>query len=62
MTRPLRYDERPGKLSAAVGGGVWKGYAAGSMGLGYTSRDQNVRANVSATTTGFCRTFGPWPA
>ena len=48
----LRYDERPGKLSAAVGGGVWKGYAAGSMGLGYTSRDQNVRANVSATTTG----------
>lgn len=48
----LRYDERPGKLSAAVGGGVWKGYAAGSMGLGYTSKDQNVRANVSATTTG----------
>jgi autotransporter adhesin len=48
----LRYDDRPGKLSAAVGGGLWKGYAAGSMGLGYTSQDQRVRANVSGTTTG----------
>ena len=48
----LRYDDRPGKLSASMGGGMWKGYAAGAMGLGYTSENQRVRANVSATTTG----------
>ncbi len=54
----LRYDNRPGKLSASVGGGVWKGYASGAMGLGYTSESQGVRANVSATTTGDSWGFG----
>ncbi|MBC8716389.1 YadA-like family protein [Ochrobactrum sp. Marseille-Q0166] len=45
----LRYDERPGKLSAAVGGGFWRGEGAAALGLGYTNDDQTMRANVSAT-------------
>ncbi|WP_233442884.1 YadA-like family protein [Bradyrhizobium brasilense] len=46
----LRYDDRPGKLSAAVGGGVWRGQGAAAFGLGYTSEDQTMRVNISATT------------
>lgn len=46
----LRYDDRPGKLSAAVGGGVWQGEGAFALGLGYTNLDQKVRVNVSAAS------------
>ncbi|AGT10316.1 outer membrane protein [Paracoccus aminophilus JCM 7686] len=48
----LRYDDRPGKLSVAMGGGNWKGENAMAMGLGYTSLDQSVRANLSAANAG----------
>jgi autotransporter adhesin len=48
----LRYDDRPGKVSVAAGGGVWHGEGAFSMGLGYTSEDGLMRANASATTSG----------
>jgi autotransporter adhesin len=48
----LRYDDRPGKLSVAAGGGVWHGEGALSFGLGYTSENGRVRADASATTSG----------
>ncbi|MFQ0815573.1 hypothetical protein AVM02_06840 [Brucella anthropi] len=48
----LRYDERPGKLSAAVGGGFWRGEGAFAMGFGYTSLDSKFRTNASMTTAG----------
>ncbi|MEW9539591.1 YadA-like family protein [Agrobacterium radiobacter] len=48
----LRFDDRPGKLSAAIGGGMWRGAGAAAFGLGYTSPDQQMRFNVSATTGG----------
>lgn len=48
----LRYDERPGKLSAAVGGGFWRGEGAFAMGLGYTSQDSKIRTNASLTAAG----------
>ncbi|MEN3929463.1 YadA-like family protein [Microvirga sp. W0021] len=48
----LRYDNRPGKWSTAVGGGAWRGEGAFAMGVGYTSEDGMVRANLSATTSG----------
>ncbi|WP_454858314.1 YadA-like family protein [Rhizobium binxianense] len=53
----LRYDDRPGKASVAIGGGVWRGQGAFAMGAGYTSEDGRVRANLSATTAG-----GKWGA
>ncbi len=46
----LRYDDRPGKLSAAIGGGLWRGESAFAIGAGYTNEDGRIRANVSATT------------
>ncbi|MBN3556674.1 YadA-like family protein, partial [Sphingomonas yabuuchiae] len=48
----LRYDARPGKVSAAIGGGTWRGQGAFAMGLGFTNEDQSVSGNVSATTAG----------
>lgn len=48
----LRYDDRPGKVSAAVGGGAWGGQGAFALGLGYTAESQRVRLNVSAASTG----------
>ncbi|ACL62633.1 YadA domain protein (plasmid) [Methylobacterium nodulans ORS 2060] len=48
----LRYDDRPGKLSAAIGGGAWRGQGALAVGVGYTNDDQTVRANLSASTAG----------
>ncbi|MCZ0735093.1 YadA-like family protein [Phreatobacter sp. AB_2022a] len=48
----LRYDDRPGKLSASMGGGVWRGQGAFAIGLGYTSENGLMRGNLSATTTG----------
>ncbi|MBC8718334.1 YadA-like family protein [Ochrobactrum sp. Marseille-Q0166] len=48
----LRYDDRPGKVSAAVGGGAWGGQGAFALGLGYTAESQRVRLNVSAASSG----------
>ncbi|MDX8499363.1 YadA-like family protein [Mesorhizobium sp. VK4C] len=48
----LRYDDRPGKLSVAAGGGYWRGEGAVAFGAGYTSEDGRARANVSGTTAG----------
>ncbi|MFD2675718.1 YadA-like family protein [Camelimonas lactis] len=48
----LRYDNRPGKISMAVGGGAWRGEGALAIGLGYTSESQMLRANISATSSG----------
>jgi len=47
----LRYDDRPGKVSMALGGGLWRGEGAASFGAGYTSEDGKVRVNAAATTT-----------
>ncbi|WP_265518694.1 YadA-like family protein [Nitratireductor luteus] len=47
----LRYDDRPGKLSVAMGGGYWRREAALAFGAGYTSENGRVRANLSGTTT-----------
>ena len=48
----LRYDDNPGKLSVAVGGGFWRGQSALAFGAGYTNEDSTIRANVSGTTSG----------
>ncbi|WGR95418.1 YadA-like family protein [Bradyrhizobium sp. ISRA435] len=48
----LRYDDRPGKLSASAGGGVWRSQGALAFGLGYTSENGRLRSNASATTAG----------
>ncbi|ENN86852.1 cell wall protein [Rhizobium freirei PRF 81] len=48
----LRYDDRPGKLSVAVGGGVWRGEGALAFGAGYTSEDGRIRGNLSGTAAG----------
>jgi autotransporter adhesin len=47
----LRYDDRPGKISASAGGGVWHGQGALAFGLGYTSENGRLRTNASASTT-----------
>ena len=52
----LRFDDRPGKLSVATGGGVWRGESAGAFGLGYTLPDGSGRLNATGATTG--RDFG----
>lgn len=48
----LRYDDNPGKLSVAVGGGFWRGQSALAFGAGYTNDDSTIRANISGTTSG----------
>ncbi len=48
----LRFDDRPGKLSLAFGGGAWRGHGAAAFGLGYTNENSNVRANLTATSSG----------
>lgn len=48
----LQFDSRPGKVSASVGGGYWRGTGAFAFGLGYTNMQQNVRMNISTTTAG----------
>lgn len=48
----LRYDDRPGKVSVAVGGGYWRDAGALAFGTGYTSENGRVRANLSGTTAG----------
>jgi hyaluronate-binding autotransporter adhesin len=53
----LRYDDRPGKVSVAMGGGLWRGEGAVAFGAGYTSENGRVRANLMGTTAG-----GHWGA
>ncbi len=48
----LRFDNRPGKLSASVGAGLWRDASAFALGIGYTSEDGRLRSNLSATTAG----------
>lgn len=48
----LRYDDRPGKLSAAIGNGYWRGEGAFAVGAGYTSEDGRLRTNISSTSAG----------
>lgn len=48
----LRFDDRPGKISIAAGGGVWNNYGAMAFGAGYTSMDQRIRTNITGVTTG----------
>ncbi|PSH60549.1 hypothetical protein CU100_07750 [Phyllobacterium endophyticum] len=47
----LRYDSTPGKLSVAMGGGVWRDQAAMAFGAGYTSESGKVRANVTGAAS-----------
>jgi autotransporter adhesin len=48
----LRYDDRPGKVSASAGGGFWRSQGALAFGLGYTSENGRLRSNAAATTAG----------
>ncbi|AWB21369.1 hypothetical protein DA075_10960 [Methylobacterium currus] len=52
----LRFDDRPGKLSVAAGGGAWRGETAASFGLGYTLPDGWARVNATGVAAG--RDFG----
>lgn len=54
----LRYDDRPGKLSAAAGAGAYGGEGAFALGLGYTTPDQRMRMNLSGGTSGGDWGFG----
>lgn len=48
----LRFDSAPGKISVAMGGGVWRDQAAMAFGAGYTSESGAVRANLSGVASG----------
>jgi len=48
----LRFDNAPGKISVAMGGGVWRDQAAVAFGAGYTSETGKVRANLSGVASG----------
>jgi autotransporter adhesin len=48
----LRFDNTPGKISVAVGGGVWRDQGAMAFGAGYTSESGAVRANLSGAASG----------
>lgn len=48
----LRFDDRPGKLSVALGGGIWRSEAALAFGAGYTSENGRMRANLTGTAAG----------
>jgi len=48
----LRFDSAPGKISVAMGGGVWRDQAAVAFGAGYTSETGKVRANLSGVASG----------
>ncbi len=54
----LRFDDRPGKISIAAGGGGFHGRGAGAIGIGYTSPDRLWRANVSGSFTEGEAAFG----
>lgn len=46
----LRFDDRPGKVSVAAGGGGWMGEGAAAFGIGYTTPDGFARVNATAST------------
>ncbi|MET3589996.1 autotransporter adhesin [Bartonella silvatica] len=48
----LRYNDTPGKLSVALGSGIWLSQSAFAVGVGYTSEDGNIRSNLSVTSSG----------
>ncbi|WP_208436305.1 YadA-like family protein, partial [Bartonella phoceensis] len=48
----LRYNDAPGKLSVALGSGIWLNQSAFAIGAGYTSEDGNIRSSLSVTSTG----------
>ncbi|MGL4964066.1 MAG: hypothetical protein ACRC67_22750, partial [Inquilinus sp.] len=48
----LQFDPRPGKVSAAMGGGMWHEQGALALGLGYTAESGRVRLNARAVTSG----------
>ncbi|UNF55513.1 Vomp family autotransporter [Bartonella krasnovii] len=48
----LRYNDTPGKLSVALGAGVWLNQSAFAVGAGYTSEDGNTRSSLSVTSAG----------
>ncbi len=48
----LRFDSTPGKVSVAVGGGMWRDQGAFAFGAGYTSETGKVRANITGVTSG----------
>ncbi|MHC1549681.1 YadA-like family protein [Phyllobacterium sp. K27] len=48
----LRFDSTPGKVSVAMGGGVWRDQGAFAFGAGYTSESGKVRANITGVTSG----------
>ncbi|ATP11794.1 Vomp family autotransporter [Bartonella henselae] len=48
----LRYNDLPGKLSVALGSGIWRSQSAFAFGAGYTSEDGNIRSNLSVTNAG----------
>ncbi|WP_455482183.1 Vomp family autotransporter [Bartonella sp. B35(2025)] len=48
----LRYNDTPGKLSIALGSGIWRSQSALAFGAGYTSESGNVRSNLSITGSG----------
>ncbi|ATO56955.1 YadA-like family protein [Bartonella sp. 1-1C] len=48
----LRYNEMPGKLSIAIGSGLWRNQSAFAFGAGYTSENGNIRSNISVTNSG----------
>ncbi|TSD84301.1 hypothetical protein FFK22_033190 [Mycobacterium sp. KBS0706] len=48
----LQFDPRPGKVSAAMGGGMWHEQAALALGLGYTAESGRIRLNARAVTSG----------
>ncbi|WP_375646827.1 YadA-like family protein, partial [Bartonella sp. TT29SHDZB] len=48
----LRYNDAPGKLSVALGSGIWLNQSAFALGAGYTSEDGNIRSSLSVTSSG----------
>ncbi|WP_375678943.1 YadA-like family protein, partial [Bartonella sp. AP33XZML] len=48
----LRYNDAPGKLSVALGSGIWLNQSAFALGAGYTSEDGNIRSSLSVTSAG----------
>ncbi|EJF79090.1 hypothetical protein MCQ_00922, partial [Candidatus Bartonella washoeensis Sb944nv] len=48
----LRYNDTPGRLSFGFGGGLWRSQSALAFGAGYTSRNGNIRSNLSITSAG----------
>jgi hypothetical protein len=46
----LRFDDRPGRLSAAAQAGLWNGAPATAMGVGYTLPDGRIRLDATGVT------------